>query len=155
MYKKSVMHVQSCCYANTNLLLFCLRRRRCLSSLLLWSRNIATMVTWRHTSLLCRSPRHRLCHWHYVKPLTKTFSLWLHGAFPIFEMSSNIHIYKPSLSNLAALTLRIPISTNIFSGLTSIPYLENWFWEFVWKFKYPSVYHLLIYSHQGIYILIT
>ena len=29
----------------------CRRRRRCLSSLLLWSRNFATMVTWRHTSL--------------------------------------------------------------------------------------------------------
>ena len=27
------------------------RRRRCLNSLLLWSRNFATMVTWRHTSL--------------------------------------------------------------------------------------------------------
>ena len=28
--QKSVMHVQSCCFANTNLLLFCLGRRRCL-----------------------------------------------------------------------------------------------------------------------------
>ena len=39
-----------------NLLLFCLfrcrSRRRCLSSLLLWSRNFATMVTWGHTSPL-------------------------------------------------------------------------------------------------------
>ena len=36
--QKSVMHVQSCCFANLNLLLFCRsrwrRRRRCLSSLL-------------------------------------------------------------------------------------------------------------------------
>ena len=31
----------------------CRRRRRCLSSLLLWYRNFATMVTWRHTSPLC------------------------------------------------------------------------------------------------------
>ena len=35
--EKSVMHVQSCCFANLNLLLFCRsrwrRRRRCLSSL--------------------------------------------------------------------------------------------------------------------------
>ena len=35
---KSVMHVQSCCFANINLLLLCRsrcrRRRRCLSSLL-------------------------------------------------------------------------------------------------------------------------
>ena len=39
-----------------NLLLFCRsrcrRRRRCLSSLLFWSRNFATMVTWHHSSLL-------------------------------------------------------------------------------------------------------
>ena len=45
-------HVQSYCFDNRNLLL-CRsrwrRRRRCLSSLLLWSRNFATMVTWRHT----------------------------------------------------------------------------------------------------------
>ena len=38
MCKKSVMHVQSCCFTNLNLLLFCRsrcrRRRRCLSSLL-------------------------------------------------------------------------------------------------------------------------
>ena len=33
------------------------RCRRCLNSLLLWSRNFATMVTWRHTSFLCRSPK--------------------------------------------------------------------------------------------------
>ena len=36
--QKSVMHVQSCCFANLNLLLFCRsrcrRRRRCLSSLI-------------------------------------------------------------------------------------------------------------------------
>ena len=54
-YKKNVMHVQSCCFADINLLLFpssvCCHRRRCLSSLLLWYRNFATMVTWRHTSL--------------------------------------------------------------------------------------------------------
>ena len=30
----------------------CCRRRCCLSSILLWSRKIATMVTWRHTSFL-------------------------------------------------------------------------------------------------------
>ena len=52
--QKSVMHVQSCCFANLNLLLFCpsLCRRRCccLSSLLLWSKNFASMVTWHLTS---------------------------------------------------------------------------------------------------------
>ena len=52
--QKSVMHVQSCCFTNTNLLLFCRsrcrRRHCCLSSLLLSSKNWATMVTWRHTS---------------------------------------------------------------------------------------------------------
>ena len=36
--QKSVMHVQSCCFANIKLLLFCrsrcLRRRRCFSSLI-------------------------------------------------------------------------------------------------------------------------
>ena len=50
------MHVQSCCFANLNLLLFCRSRcrryRRCLSSLLLSSKHFATMVTLRHTSPL-------------------------------------------------------------------------------------------------------
>ena len=54
--QKSVMHVQSCCFANINLLLFCcsLCRPRCccLSSLLLWSKNFASMVTWHLTSPL-------------------------------------------------------------------------------------------------------
>ena len=54
--QKSVMHVQSCCFANLNLLLFCRSRcrchRRCLSSLLLWSKNFGIMVTWRHTSFV-------------------------------------------------------------------------------------------------------
>ena len=56
--QKGVMHVQSVCFANMNHLLFCRsrcrRRMRCLSSLLLWSRNFATMVTLRHTSPPCR-----------------------------------------------------------------------------------------------------
>ena len=51
---KSVMHVQSC-FSDINHWLFscslCRNRRRCLSSLLLWSRNCASMVTWRRTSL--------------------------------------------------------------------------------------------------------
>ena len=50
--QKSVMRVQSCSFANLNLLLFCCYKE----SLLLWSRNFATIVTWRHTSPLC---------WHY------------------------------------------------------------------------------------------
>ena len=54
--QKSVMHVQSWFFANLNLLFFfCAgRRRRCKNSLLLSSRNFATMVTWRHTSPLYR-----------------------------------------------------------------------------------------------------
>ena len=52
--QKSVMHVQSCSFTNINLSLFCrsrCRRHHCrLSSLLLSSKNWATMVTWRHTS---------------------------------------------------------------------------------------------------------
>ena len=55
MYR-SVTHVQSCCVVNIILLLLCRsrcrRRRRWLSFQLLWSRNFATMVTWRHTSPL-------------------------------------------------------------------------------------------------------
>ena len=43
---KSVSHLQSCCFANLNLLLFCRsycrRRLHCLSLLLLWSRNVST-----------------------------------------------------------------------------------------------------------------
>ena len=57
--QESVMHVQSCFFAKINLLLFCrsrcCRRRRCLSSLLLSSKNFTTMVTWRHTSLLLKN----------------------------------------------------------------------------------------------------
>ena len=56
--QKSVMHVQSCCFANINQLLFChsrcRRHRRCSSSPMLSSKNFATMVTWRHTSPLYR-----------------------------------------------------------------------------------------------------
>ena len=50
---KSVMQVQSSCFTKINVLLFCRSRCRhpcrCLSPLLLWSRNFATLVTWRHT----------------------------------------------------------------------------------------------------------
>ena len=60
--QNSVTHVHSCRFADLNLLLFtsplCRGRRRCLSSLLLWSRNFAAMVTWRHTSLCCTHFRH-------------------------------------------------------------------------------------------------
>ena len=63
MYKKVVV-LQSCYFANLNLLLFCRsgsgcgRRRHCLSSPLLWSRNFATIVAWRHTSPLhCNDKR--------------------------------------------------------------------------------------------------
>ena len=52
--QKSMMHMQSCCFVNINLLLFncswCGCRRCCLSSLLLLYRNFATMVTWHHTA---------------------------------------------------------------------------------------------------------
>ena len=54
--QKSLMHLQTCCFTNINLLLFCPSRCRrcrcCLSFLLLWSKHFATMVTWRHTSPL-------------------------------------------------------------------------------------------------------
>ena len=63
------LHVPSCCFAIPNLLLFCRsrcrRRRRCLSSLLLWSNNFATMVTWRHTS-----PFYYFGQWKSNKPIT-------------------------------------------------------------------------------------
>ena len=49
---KSVMHVQSCCFTNINLLLFCCPCCRHHRPLLLWSRNVATMIMWRHTSPL-------------------------------------------------------------------------------------------------------
>ena len=52
--KKSVMHVQSCCFSYC--FFFCRSRCHrhlpCLSSLFLWSRNFATTLTWRHTSPL-------------------------------------------------------------------------------------------------------
>ena len=55
--QKSVLHVQSCCFDKINLLLSNCSRCRCsrrslFISLLLWSTNFATMVTWRHTSSL-------------------------------------------------------------------------------------------------------
>ena len=49
---KSVMHVQSCCFTNINLLLFCCPCCRHHRPLLVWSRNVATMIMWRHTSPL-------------------------------------------------------------------------------------------------------
>ena len=57
--QKRVMHVQSFCFADLNLLFLflfffssypCRRWRCCFNSLFLRSRNFATMVTWRHTS---------------------------------------------------------------------------------------------------------
>ena len=52
------MHVQSCCFANINRLFFVtfslpLLSSSLISSPLLWSRNHATMVTWRQTYPLC------------------------------------------------------------------------------------------------------
>ena len=56
--QKSLMQMQSCCFANNIILLLfchscCRHRRRCLSSPLLWARNFAAMVMWCHTSPLC------------------------------------------------------------------------------------------------------
>ena len=46
--QKSVRHVQSCCFADLNLLLFCCsrcrRRRRCLSSLIVNSGNLVQLI---------------------------------------------------------------------------------------------------------------
>ena len=48
------MHVQNLYFANINLLLFCRsccrrrRRRRFLSFLSLWSKHLASIITWRH-----------------------------------------------------------------------------------------------------------
>ena len=60
------------------------RRYLCLSSLLLWSRNFATMVTWRHTSPL----------YHYVKyrQIVK-FRLCSHSTGRIFDRLK-IHAFR-------------------------------------------------------------
>ena len=54
--QKSELHMQSCCFANRNLSLFCCsychRCHCCSSSLLMCSRNFATMVMRHHTSPL-------------------------------------------------------------------------------------------------------
>ena len=54
--QKSMMNLQSSCFADIKVLLFCCsrchRRCCCLSSLLLWSNNFASMVTWHLTSPL-------------------------------------------------------------------------------------------------------
>ena len=48
MYKKSVLHVQSCCFANLTLLLFfrpqCRRRSRCLNSLIRLARKVPFLL---------------------------------------------------------------------------------------------------------------
>ena len=59
--QKRVMHMQSFFLANINLFLFAVL----LSSLSLWSKNFATMVTWHHTSPLhthCEPLLRRECH---------------------------------------------------------------------------------------------
>ena len=57
--QKSVMHVQSYCFANLNLLLFCRsrcrRRRRCLSSLITGHINIAWDARIKTKSWVCHS----------------------------------------------------------------------------------------------------
>ena len=54
---KSAMNVKSCCFADIKPLPFssslCRWRRRCLSSLLLWSRNFVSMEKWLHIFPLC------------------------------------------------------------------------------------------------------
>ena len=54
--QKSMMQMQSYCFAKKSyciltVLVAACPLRHCLNSLLLWSRNFATKVTWRHTSL--------------------------------------------------------------------------------------------------------
>ena len=53
--KKSVMHVQSCCFANVNRLVFCRsrcrRRRCCLSDPLLWSRMLLPCCSFHTPNL--------------------------------------------------------------------------------------------------------
>ena len=75
------------CYLN--LLLFCRsrcrRRRRCLSSILFWSKNCATMVTWRHTSLFCNT----FCKSNHNIHL-RSNGLTRFGFFPVSLSSSMI-----------------------------------------------------------------
>ena len=51
--QNSVMHVQSCCLLFINIFFLPFSSPSLSSLVLLSSRNIATMVTWRHTSPLC------------------------------------------------------------------------------------------------------
>ena len=78
--QKSVMHVQSWCFAYINLLLF--NCSPSLSSLLLWSRNSATMVTWRRTSVtrrpFCLRRFKKLCLCTASLVLTKLSIVLLH-----------------------------------------------------------------------------
>ena len=87
MYR-SVTHVQSCCVVNINLLLLCRsrcrRRRRWLSFQLLWSRNFATMVTWRHTSPL---------YWPFSwwRHLTATTRIHFNSPYACLRQTSKFH----------------------------------------------------------------
>ena len=49
--QNSMIHVQICCFVDKNLLLFAVLLPSQSSLVLLSSKNSATMVTWRHTSL--------------------------------------------------------------------------------------------------------
>ena len=108
--RKSVMHVHSCCCADIKLLLFssylCRRWRRSSSSVLLWSRNFATMGTWRSdfSSLLTASrtelgwPVHRYLRVPKHSQLESTLRLFIRQ-YDIMSMVNCSHlpnIWSPS-----------------------------------------------------------
>ena len=101
------MHVQSCCIANINLLLFFAVLVLAVAIVvayapycwLLWSRNFASMVTWRPTSPLCRSS-----HIIHKRNLTHTsvYSSREHNPKTAdqYQIASIIFNYYLSLSSL-------------------------------------------------------
>ena len=91
--QKSVVHVQSCCFANLNLLLFCpsrFRRRR-------RSRNFATMVTWPHLSSLKNQLVPTATRTSNLRPLLRMLTWqeerrrWVRGCIKITE---SVHAYE-------------------------------------------------------------
>ena len=76
--QKSVMHVQSCCFANLNLFLFCRfrcrRRRRCVNSLITTtatSMRTKHLEVWRIEARVALQTRRVLCSTRQLRTLTR------------------------------------------------------------------------------------
>ena len=97
--QESVMHVQSCCFTNLNLLLFCRscwgRRRRCLSSLIhkheaktLDTSGIKTLWTW--WTLICNNIENDHCFYYMTYISINPWSAWSLDNWPVEISVTNL-----------------------------------------------------------------